>query len=90
MASPRSVGSGGSAFSFGFAITEDVRQAIVSLSQKAPGPRRSNDDGEVRDGAWVAEITERPRPLGLAGGLPGDRAQESVPTPAPSSASSTR
>lgn len=44
------------AFSFGFAIDENVRKAIVSLEESAWVEGRE-DDGEVRDGAWVAEIT---------------------------------
>ncbi len=48
----------GVAFSFGFAIDEHVRNAIVSLPQSA-WVEASEDDGEVRDGAWVAEITDR-------------------------------
>ncbi len=47
----------GVAFSFGFAIDENVRKAIVSLPQSA-FIEASEDDGEVRDGAWVAEITD--------------------------------
>lgn len=50
----------GVGFSFGFAITEDVRAAIVALSEDAWSEAVESDDGaEVRDGAWVAEITER-------------------------------
>jgi hypothetical protein len=45
------------AFSFGFAIDENVRKAIVSLPQSA-WVEASEDDGTVRDGAWVAEITD--------------------------------
>ncbi len=44
------------AFSFGFAIDKDVRKAIVSLGEDA-WVEAVEDDGEVRDGAWVAEIT---------------------------------
>jgi hypothetical protein len=46
----------GVAFSFGFAIDEKVRQAVLSLKKKA-WVEAVEDDGEVRDGAWVAEIT---------------------------------
>jgi hypothetical protein len=44
------------AFSFGFAIDENVRKAIVSLPESA-WVEAIEDDGTVRDGAWVAEIT---------------------------------
>jgi len=47
----------GVAFSFGFAIDKDVRKAIVSLEKNA-WVEAVEDDGEVRDGAWVAEITD--------------------------------
>ena len=46
----------GVGFSFGFAITEEVRQAIGKLS-KSSWRRAVEEDGEPRDGAWVAEIT---------------------------------
>ena len=45
------------AFSFGFAIDENVRKAIVALEKNA-WVEATEDDGCVRDGAWVAEITE--------------------------------
>jgi hypothetical protein len=45
------------AFSFGFAIDKDVRKAIVSLEKNA-WVEAVEDDGEVREGAWVAEITD--------------------------------
>jgi hypothetical protein len=44
------------AFSFGFAIDENVRKAIVSLPKSA-WTEAVEVDGEVRDGAWVAEVT---------------------------------
>lgn len=47
----------GVAFSFGFAITEAVRQAITTLPDEAWSPAVDGDDGEVRDGAWVAELS---------------------------------
>ncbi len=47
----------GVAFSFGFAIDKVVRKAIVSLEKNA-WVEAVEDDGEVRDGAWVAEITD--------------------------------
>jgi hypothetical protein len=46
----------GVGFSFGFAITEEVRQAIGKRSKRS-WRRAIEDDGEARDGAWVAEIT---------------------------------
>lgn len=45
------------AFSFGFAIDENVRNAIVSLKKSAWVEALEADD-EVRDGAWAAEITD--------------------------------
>ena len=50
----------GVGFSFGFAITGDVRAAIVALAQDTWTEAVESEDGaELRDGAWVAEITER-------------------------------
>jgi hypothetical protein len=46
----------GVAFSFGFAIDENVRNAVVSLPESA-WTEAVEADGEVRDWAWVAEIT---------------------------------
>ena len=68
----------GVAFSFGFAIDEEVRKAIVSLPESA-WTEAIETDGEVRDGAWVAEIT-RCSTFALARGFPGHRPQG---TPAP-------
>ena len=78
----------GVAFSFGFAIDENVRKAIVSLEENA-WVEATEDDGEVRDGAWVAEITDG---LDLSAWPEGSRVivRKERPTPAPSSASSTR
>ena len=45
------------AFSFGFAIDENVRKAIVSLEKNAWVEAVEEDDA-VREGAWVAEITD--------------------------------
>jgi Transposase DDE domain group 1 len=59
----------GVGFSFGFAITEEVRQAIGKLSKRS-WRRAIEDDGEARDGAWVAEIT---RHLDLSAWPPGSR-----------------
>jgi Transposase DDE domain group 1 len=46
----------GVGFSFGFAITEEVRGAVGKLSKRSWRPA-IEEDGQVRDGAWVAEIT---------------------------------
>ena len=49
----------GVGFSFGFPITEDVRAAIVATDEGDWSEAIESDDGvEVRDGAWVTEITE--------------------------------
>lgn len=45
------------AFSFGFAIDQDVRNAIVKLKESA-WEEAVEEGGEVRDGAWVTEITD--------------------------------
>jgi len=45
------------AFSFGFAIDKDVRKAIGSL-EMSDWVEAIEEDGSVRDGAWVAEITD--------------------------------
>lgn len=47
----------GVAFSFGFAITQDVRDAIDELEADEWWEAIEADEA-VRDGAWVAEITE--------------------------------
>jgi hypothetical protein len=43
-------------YSFGFAIDEDVRTAILRLPKRAWTPAY-DINGEPRDGAWVAELT---------------------------------
>jgi len=49
----------GVAFSFGFALTEDVRDAVMALSETDWVDAVEDDDcEEPREGAWVAEITE--------------------------------
>jgi hypothetical protein len=49
----------GVGFSFGFAITEDVRAAIVALKEGAWSEAVEDDGGaDIRDGAWVAEVTD--------------------------------
>jgi hypothetical protein len=43
-------------FSLGYAIKQSVREAILKLPESAWRPAL-NGDGEVREGAWVAELT---------------------------------
>ena len=43
-------------FSFGYAIDQRVRAAILALSEAAWQPA-TGADGQPRDGAWVAELT---------------------------------
>jgi hypothetical protein len=45
-------------FSFGYPLTEPVRQALESLAQSA-WRSAVDQDGQPRDGAWVAELTEQ-------------------------------
>ena len=59
----------GCGFSFGFPITEDIRRAVAEIpteidpdgnivgSGEGGWAEAVEDDGTVRDGAWVAEIT---------------------------------
>ena len=47
----------GVGYSFGFAVTETVRTAIAALPEDVWGAGIDGDDGEVREGAWVAELT---------------------------------
>ena len=42
-------------FSFGYAIDQPVREAILALPERAWAGRDA--DGEPREGAWVAELT---------------------------------
>jgi Transposase DDE domain group 1 len=56
-------------FLMGFDLTETVRQAILSLPESAWRPA-IRQDGETRQGAWVAEISDR---LDLAGWPEGCR-----------------
>jgi hypothetical protein len=44
-------------FSLGYGLTEPVRGAIVALPDTAWTPAL-NADGQPRDGAWVAELTD--------------------------------
>jgi Transposase DDE domain group 1 len=48
-------------FSFGYPISEPVRQALLSLEQSAWQPA-IDADGRQRDGAWVTELTELVNP----------------------------
>ncbi len=43
-------------FSFGYALDERVRKAILALPETAWAPA-TGQDGEPREGAWVAELT---------------------------------
>ena len=45
-------------FSVGYELTETVRQAILELPETA-WVQAINADGEDRDGAWVAELTDQ-------------------------------
>jgi hypothetical protein len=45
-------------FSFGYAIDERVRVAILAMPKRAWEPA-INADGQPREGAWVAELTDR-------------------------------
>jgi hypothetical protein len=44
-------------FSFGYPLTEPVRQAVQCLEESAWQPA-IDQDGQERDGAWVSELTE--------------------------------
>lgn len=46
------------AFLMGFDLTETIRSAILALGEAAWRPA-VRQDGEVREGAWVAEITDQ-------------------------------
>ena len=43
-------------FSFGYAIDQRVRAAILALPERAWQPA-INGDSQPREGAWVAELT---------------------------------
>jgi Transposase DDE domain group 1 len=43
-------------FSFGYQLTEPVREALLGLEESAWRPA-INQDGDARDGAWVTELT---------------------------------
>jgi hypothetical protein len=56
-------------FLVGFDLTETIRRAILEMGETAWRPA-IRQDGEERDGAWVAEITDR---LDLGGWPEGSR-----------------
>jgi Transposase DDE domain group 1 len=56
-------------FSLGYAIKQPVREAILALPENAWRPA-VNGDGEAREGAWVAELSDR---VNLAGWPEGTR-----------------
>jgi Transposase DDE domain group 1 len=56
-------------FLMGFDLTETIREAILGLPEAA-WRRAIRQDGETREGAWVAEITDR---LDLSGWPAGAR-----------------
>jgi hypothetical protein len=45
-------------FSLGYALSKPVREALLALPERAWKPA-CNRDGEPREGAWVAELTDR-------------------------------
>ena len=78
----------GIAFSFGFPVTQEVRDAIVDVTDDEWWEAIDTEDGDVRDGAGVAEVTEMLDLESCPRG-PGSWCARSVHTPVPSSASST-
>ncbi|HEY2652503.1 MAG TPA: transposase, partial [Solirubrobacteraceae bacterium] len=44
-------------FSFGYPLTEPVREGLIALEESAWRPAIDRDDQE-RDGAWVSELTD--------------------------------
>ena len=56
-------------FSFGYPLTEPVRQALLGLSRQAWRPA-TDQDGQPRGGAWVTELTAQ---VNLAGWPQGTR-----------------
>lgn len=47
----------GLCFSLGYQLTEAVREAVLALPERRWKPARESD-GSIREGAWVAELTE--------------------------------
>jgi hypothetical protein len=62
-------------YSVGMTITEDMQEAILALPDRVWEPAY-DVGGQVRPGAWVAELTGL---LDLAGGDAGDRPQGTPP-----------
>ena len=58
MISPTPAARRGIRFSFGYPLTEPVREALLALKEPAWRPA-IDQDGEPRDGAWVTR-TDRP------------------------------
>lgn len=50
--------SAGIRFSVGYAVSERVREAVLELPESAWAPA-IDAEGEIREGAWVAELTDR-------------------------------
>ena len=53
----RALAETGVRFSLGYGLTEAAREAILALDEAAWGPA-IDQDGELREGAWVAELTD--------------------------------
>ena len=58
-------------FSFGYPLTEPVREALQGVEESAWQPA-IEQDGEPRDGAWVTELTGTGQPRRLARRHPAD------------------
>ena len=65
-------------YSVGMTITEDMHQAILTLPDRVWEPAY-DAGGQVRPGAWVAELTGLLDLSSLAGGDAGDRPQGTPP-----------
>ncbi len=75
-------------FSVGYELGETVRHAILELPETA-WTQAIDADGEDRNGAWVAELTDHLDLSAWPEGDAADRAGASARTPARSSRSST-
>ena len=53
-------------FSFGYPLTEPVREALLSRCRNRRGGRRSTRTAQPRDGAWVSRADRPGQPLRLA------------------------
>ena len=71
-------------FSFGFDLTEPVREAIVAMPETA-WIKAIRADGSEREHSQVCEITDHVEALGLAGGLAADRPAHQAPGRRPAS-----